>query len=90
MFGTPHPQPDGKVQHQPFHEYTMKQAIEEGFIMDVLKNYTTYASFYKVVKSVKDDPEFDQKAAQKKIRAYVESRPETIRQKAAIIVNHSR
>ncbi len=88
MFGTPHPQPDGKVQHQPFHEYTMKQAIEEGFIMDVLKNYTTYASFYKVVKNVKDDPEFDQKAAQKKIRAYVESRPETIRQKAAIIVNH--
>ncbi len=88
MFGTPHAQPDGKVQHQPFHEYTMKQAIEEGFIMDVLKNYTTYASFYKVVKNVKDDPEFDQKAAQKKIRAYVESRPETIRQKAAIIVNH--
>lgn len=44
MFGTPCPQPDGKVQYLPFHEYTMKQAIEEGFIMDVLKNYTTYAS----------------------------------------------
>lgn len=88
MFGTPCPQPDGKVQHLPFHEYTMKQAIEEGFIMDVLKNYTTYASFYKVIKTVNGDPEFDQKEAQKKIRAYVESRPETIRQKAAIIVNH--
>lgn len=76
MFGTPCPQPDGKVQHLPFHEYTMKQAIEEGFIMDVLKNYTTYASFYKVIKTVNGDPEFDQKEAQKKIRAYVESRPE--------------
>lgn len=61
MFGTPCPQPDGKVQHLPFHEYTMKQAIEEGFIMDVLKNYTTYASFYKVIKTVNGDPEFDQK-----------------------------
>lgn len=88
MFGTPCPQPDGKVQYLPFHEYTMKQAIEEGFIMDVLKNYTTYASFYKVIKTVNGDPEFDQKEAQKKIRAYVESRPETIRQKAAIFVNH--
>lgn len=88
MFGTPCPQPDGKVQYLPFHEYTMKQAIEEGFIMDVLKNYTTYASFFKVIKTVNGDPEFDQKEAQKKIRAYVESRPETIRQKAAIIVNH--
>lgn len=88
MFGTPCPQPDGKVQYLPFHEYTMKQAIEEGFIMDVLKNYTTYASFYKVIKTVNGDPEFDQKEAQKKIRAYVESRPETIRQKVAIIVNH--
>lgn len=88
MFGIPDPQPDGKVQHRPFHEYTMKQAIEEGFIMDVLKNYTTYASFYKVIKTVSSDPEFDQKLAQKKIRAYVEGRPETIRQKAAVIVNH--
>ena len=69
MFGTPCPQPDGKVQYLPFHEYTMKQAIEEGFIMDVLKNYTTYASFYKVIKTVNGDPEFDQKEAQKKIRA---------------------
>ena len=88
MLGIPGDLPDGKIQHRPFHEYTMKQAIEEGFIMDVLKNYTTYASFYKVIKKIKDDPEFDQKEAPKKIRAYVESRPETIHQKAAIIVNH--
>lgn len=88
MFGTPVTKPDGKVEHIPFHEYTMKQAIEEGFIMDVLKNYTTYASFYKIVKAVADDPEFDKKQAQKKLRAWVERQPETIHQKAAIIVNH--
>lgn len=88
MFGTPDPQPDGKIEHKPFHEYTMKQAIEEGFIMDVLQNYTTYSSLYKVIKTVESDPEFDKKQAQKKIRAYVESNPKTIAQKAAIIVEH--
>lgn len=88
MFGTPHTKSDGEIEHKPFHEYTMKQAIEEGFIMDVLKNYTTYASFYKIVKTVEDDPEFDKKQAQKKLRAWVESQPKTIQQKAAIIVNH--
>lgn len=88
MFGTPHTKSDGEIEHTPFHEYTMKQAIEEGFIMDVLKNYTTYASFYKIVKTVEDDPEFDKKHAQKKLRAWVERQPETIHQKAAIIVNH--
>lgn len=88
MFGTPHTKSDGEIEHTPFHEYTMKQAIEEGFIMDVLKNYTTYASFYKIVKTVADDPEFDKNQAQKKLRAWVERQPETIHQKAAIIVNH--
>lgn len=88
MFGTPHTKSDGEIEHTPFHEYTMKQAIEEGFIMDVLKNYTAYASFYKIVKTVEDDPEFDKKQAQKKLRAWVERQPETIHQKAAIIVNH--
>lgn len=88
MFGTPYIKPDGETEHTPFHEYTMKQAIEEGFIMDVLKNYTTYASFYKIVKTVEDDPEFDKKQAQKKLRAWVEGQSETIYQKAAIIVNH--
>lgn len=88
MFGTPHTKSDGEIEHTPFHEYTMKQAIEEGFIMDVLRNYTTYASFYKIVKTVEDDPEFDKKQAQKKLRAWVERQPETIHQKAAIIVNH--
>ncbi len=88
MFGTPVAGAEGETSYVPFHEYTMKQAIEEGFIMDVLKNYTTYNSYYKVLKTVEGDPEFDNKRAQKKIRAFVESRPESIKQKAAIIVDH--
>lgn len=88
MFGTPFQQPDGEIGHKPFHEYTMKQAIEEGFIMDVLEHYTTYTSLYKIVKAVENDPMFDKKEAMKKLRAFVESRPETIQQKASIIVEH--
>ena len=88
MFGTPFEQPDGEVGHRPFHEYTMKQAIEEGFIMDVLKHYTPYNSYYKILKAVDSDPEFDRKQACKKLRAFVESQPETIEQKAGIIVEH--
>lgn len=88
MFGTAFDQPDGETGHRPFHEYTMKQAIEEGFIEDVLKHYTTYNSYYKIVKSIESDPEFDKKQAQKKLRAFVESQPETIQQKASIVVEH--
>ncbi len=88
MFGTPFTQPDGETGHKPFHEYTMKQAIEEGFIMDVLEHYTTYTSLYKIVKAISDDPMFDKKEAQKKLRAFVEGQPETIQQKASIIVEH--
>ena len=72
----------------PFHEYTMKQAIEEGFILDVLRNYTPYTSYYEVVKKVEDDPEFDKEKAPKRIRAFVERRPETIEAKSRIIVEH--
>ena len=72
----------------PFHEYTMKQAIEEGFILDVLKNYTPYSSYYRVLKAVEDDPEYDKKKALGKIRVYVEHQPETIEKKAEIIVEH--
>lgn len=76
MFGVPVKRDDGETGYQAFHEYTMKQAIEEGFILDVLKNYTTYSSFYKLFKTIADDPVFDNKKAQSKLRAYVESRPE--------------
>lgn len=72
----------------PFHEYTMKQAIEEGFILDVLKYYTPYSSYYRVLKAIEEDPEFDKKKALGKIRAYVERQPDTLAKKAEIIVEH--
>ncbi|WP_434686233.1 type I restriction endonuclease subunit R [Pseudanabaena minima] len=78
--------PDGKF--QPFHLYSMKQAIEEGFILDVLANYTTYKSYYEIRKSIQDNPLFDTAKAQKKLRAYVESHQETIATKADIMLNH--
>ncbi len=67
------PDAEGKVKHRPFHSYTMKQAIEERFILDVLKSYTPVDSYYKLVKTIESDPEFDIKRAQKKLRRYVES-----------------
>ena len=88
LFGTPDPQPDGKVRHLPFHNYTMKQAIEEGFIMDVLTNYTPVSRYFNLVKSIHDDPRFDSKRAQRKLRRYVENHEYAINQKAAIIVDH--
>lgn len=77
---------DGKF--VPFHLYSMKQAIEEGFILDVLANYTTYRSYYEIQKSVQNNPLFDTTKAQKKLRAYVEGHKETIAAKADIMVNH--
>jgi type I restriction enzyme R subunit len=88
IFGTPDPQPDGTVKHRPFHSYTMKQAIQEGFILDVLANYTPVKSYYKLVKKIEDDPEFDVKKAQRKLRRYVEGHEHAIRLKAEIMVDH--
>jgi type I restriction enzyme R subunit len=88
IFGWPSPQPDGTVQHYPFHSYTMKQAIQEGFILDVLKNYTPVESYYRLAKTVEDDPLFDVKKAQRKLRRYVESHEQAIRDKAEIMVDH--
>ncbi|HWM89696.1 MAG TPA: type I restriction endonuclease subunit R [Thermoanaerobaculia bacterium] len=79
---------DGKVKHRPFHSYTMKQAIQEGFILDVLQSYTPVESYYKLVKKVESDPEFDTKKAKKKLRRYVESHDHAIRLKAEIMVDH--
>jgi len=79
---------EGKVKHKPFHSYTMKQAVEERFILDVLKAYTPVDSYYKLVKNTEDDPEFDTKKAQKKLRRYVESHDHAIRLKAEIMVDH--
>ncbi len=79
-------QEDGSF--KPFHLYSMKQAIEEGFILDVLANYTTYKSYYEIEKSIADNPEFDTKKAQKKLRAYVERSQQTIDTKAEIMLEH--
>lgn len=86
-FGTPYEE-DGQIKHRPFHVYTMKQAIQEGFILDVLKNYVTIDSWYKIAKKVEDDPMFDKKRAQKKLRSFVEGNPDVIAKKAAMMVDH--
>lgn len=88
IFGTPFEREDGEVGHRPCHVYTMKQAIEEGFIHDVLKNYTTYQSYYRIRKAIEEDPEFERKQAMRKLRYFVESQPETVRQKAEVMVEH--
>lgn len=88
MFGEPVPNAEGGTGFRPFHSYTMKQAIQEGFIVDVLANYTPVGSYYKLMKTVEDDPEFDAKRASKKLRAYVEGNEHAIAQKSAIMVEH--
>ena len=86
-FGTPYQEGD-KIKHRPFHVYTMKQAIQEGFILDVLKYYTPIDSFYRLKKTVEDDPLYDKKKAQKKLRAFVENQSFTVEQKAEMMVSH--
>ena len=88
IFGAAAPQADGTVPHRPFHAYTMKQAIQEGFILDVLSGYTPVRSYYRLAKTVADDPEFDTHKAQKKLRRYVEGHDYAIRLKAEIMVDH--
>ena len=89
IFGTPLP-PDGegKVGRRPFHVYTMKQAIEEKFILNVLQYYTPINSFYRLIKTIEADPLFDSKRARAKLRRYVESHDTAIRNKAEIMVDH--
>lgn len=85
-FGTPGE--DGKL--HAFHVYSMRQAIEEGFILDVLKNYTTYKTFYKVAKKIDEDPEMPRGKASKQIAKYVSLHPHNIAQKTEIIIEHFR
>ncbi len=87
IFGEPY-EVGGVVKHRPFHSYTMKQAIQEGFILDVLQHYTPVASYYRLTKKIEGDPEFDTRRAQKKLRRYVESNDHAIRLKAEIMVDH--
>ncbi|GAQ13145.1 type I restriction-modification system, restriction subunit R [Myroides odoratimimus] len=78
----------GDGSFKPFHLYSMKQAIEEGFILDVLSNYTTYKSYYKLEKSIEDNPMFDSSRAQKRLKSFVERDPRTIKAKAKIMLEH--
>jgi len=77
---------DGKP--VPFHLYSMKQAIEEGFIMDVLKNYTTYQTFYNLSKQIQDDPQINKKKAVKVIARFVSLHPHNLAQKAEVMIEH--
>ena len=87
IFGAPSPD-GGNTRHLPFHAYTMKQAIQEGFIIDVLEHYTPVNSYYRLVKTVEGDPEFDTRRSGKKLRRYVEDHEHAIHLKAEIMVDH--
>ena len=88
MFGKKKRLPDGTTKPEPHYVYTMKQAIEEGFIMDVLRHFTPVQSYYKLAKTIEDDPQFDKKRAQRLLRYYVESNQYAIHEKANIMVEH--
>ena len=84
LFGTKGP--DGKF--APFHLYSMRQAIEEGFILDVLANYTTYKAYWRLAKKVEDDPRYDKKKAEYLLKSFVELHPHAIGEKVRIMVEH--
>lgn len=84
MFGTK----DKEGVYHPFHIYSMRQAIEEGFILDVLKNYMTYKMYYKILKTIDDDPELDTSAGAKAILNYETLHPHNISQKTTIMLEH--
>lgn len=86
VFGTPNI--EGKP--EPFHLYSMRQAIEEGFILDVLENYTTYERYYKITKAINDDPELNKKKAAKAIGRFVSLHPHELAQKTEVIIEHFR
>ena len=84
MFGTK----DEYGGFKAFHLYSMKQAIEEGFILDILKYYISYESYFKLIKTIKDDPEFDEKKTKKLLRNFVEIHPVAISRKTDIMLTH--
>jgi len=86
VFGTP--AADGKP--LPFHLYSMRQAIEEGFILDVLKNYTTYKTYYRLIKSIEDDPKVDKRKAARALARFMSLHPHNIAQNTEVMVEHFR
>jgi type I restriction enzyme, R subunit len=81
---------DAEGKPKPFHLYSMRQAIEEGFILDVLQNYTTYELYFKLTKAIQDDPQFNKKKAAKAIGKFVSLHPHNLAQKTEIIIEHFR
>jgi len=77
---------DGKF--EPFHLYSMRQAIEEGFILDVLANYTTYTAYWRLLKKVEDDPRYDRKKAEYLLKSFVELHPHAINEKVKVMIEH--
>lgn len=73
---------------KPAHRYTMRQAIEEGFILDVLKSYTTYATYFRLLKSCEDDPNVERKKAARALARFLEFHPHNIAQKTEVMVEH--
>lgn len=86
VFGTT----DAEGKPKPFHLYSMKQAIEEGFILDVLKNYTTYTQYFKLSKTIEDDPELNKRKASKAIGRFLSLHPTNLSQKTEVMVEHFR
>ncbi len=84
LFGSK--RPDGKF--EPFHRYTMRQAIEEGFILDVLGHYSTYKAYWRLLKKIEDDPRYDKHKAEYLLKSFVELHPHAISEKIAICVEH--
>ncbi|NJL28886.1 MAG: type I restriction endonuclease subunit R, partial [Thermoanaerobaculia bacterium] len=84
LFGTP--RADGKF--APFHLYSMRQAIEEGHILDVLASYTTYKAYWRLLKKIEDDPSYDKKKAQYLLKSFVELHPHAIAEKVKICIDH--
>jgi type I restriction enzyme R subunit len=82
--------PEDSDKPEPFHLYSMRQAIEEGFILDVLQNYTTYETFYNIAKVIEEDPQVPQKKAVKAVSKFLKLHPHNISQKVEIIVEHFR
>ena len=87
MFGTKNPATD---KFEPFHLYSMRQALDEGFIVDVLKSYTTYQTYWRIEKAIADDPTYEAPKARRAIARFVSLHPHNLAQKAEIIVEHFR
>lgn len=90
LFGRESIDADGHPVYQPFHLYSMKQAIEEGYILDVLQNYIEYKTYYKLNKTIEDDPEMKTIAAKRQIARYIDLFDDNINQRVNIIVEHFR